>query len=346
MKFKKPIKLNKRDKVAVIAPSSGLCKIFPHIYKNGIKTVTNLGLKVIEYPTTKKSFNFNYNNPKFRANDINNAFKDKSIKAIFTVIGGDDCNRILPFLDEKIIKNNPKIFMGFSDTATLNTYLNQLGLVTFNGPSIMAGFSQASYLEPKFLEHIKDILFNNYSSYNYFEYNKFSNGYLDWSEKENVGKTKKQIKNDGWKFLQGKGIFSGYLYGGCIEVLEFTKSTKYYPKLNFFKNKILFFETSEDKPSISQIRYFLRNYGLQGVFNNVSGIIFGRARDYNKKEKDELDKMIIQVVRDEFKNVKIPIITNFDFGHTDPQLILPLGIKAEINCSKKTVRLVEKVFLD
>lgn len=346
MAFKKPHKLKKGDKVAIVAPSSGICKICPEIYKNGLKTLKDLGLKVIEFPTTKKPFDFNYNNPKFRANDINNAFKDKSIKAIFTAIGGEDSNRILPFLDEKIIKNNPKIFMGFSDTTTLNTYFNQLGLVTFNGPSIFAGFSQAYALEPKFLEHIKDFLFNNHSSYDYFAYSYYSNGYPDWAKKENLGKVKKKYKHEGWRFLQGKGKFTGYLYGGCIEVLEFTKSTKYYPNLNFFKNKILFFETSENKPPIYQIRYFLRNYALQGVFDNASGIIFGRARGYSKKQKQELDKVILKVIRDEFKNTRIPIITNFDFGHTDPQLILPLGIKAEIDCSKKTVKLIEKVFRD
>jgi muramoyltetrapeptide carboxypeptidase LdcA involved in peptidoglycan recycling len=346
MKYKKPHKLNIGDKVAVIAPSSGLSKVFPHVYKNGIETLKNLGLKVVEYPTTKKSFDFIYSNPKFRADDINNAFKDKSIKAIFTVIGGDDSNRLLSFLDTKTIIKNPKIFIGFSDTTTLNTYFNQLGLVTFNGPSIMAGFSQVNSLEPRYLKHIKEMLFENNSTYNYFEYNKYANGYLSWKEKENVGKTKKQIKNNGWKFLQGTGKFTGYLYGGCIEVLEFTKSTKYYPKSDFFKNKILFFETSEDKPSIDQIKYMLRNYGLQGIYNNISGIIFGRARDYSSEEKIELDKMILKIVKDEFKNNKIPIVTSFDFGHTDPQLILPLGIKAEIDCSKKSIRLIEKIYCD
>ena len=86
MNYKKPEMLKKGDKVAIIAPSSGLCKLFPYIYKNGVKTLKDLGLKVVEYPTTKKSVDFIYKNPRFRANDINNAFKNKEIKAIFSVI--------------------------------------------------------------------------------------------------------------------------------------------------------------------------------------------------------------------------------------------------------------------
>ena len=234
--------------------------------------------------------------------------------------------------------------MGFSDTTTLNIYFNQLGLVTFNGPSIMAGFSQAYAFENKFLEHVKDILFINPSSYEYFSYNKYSEGYADWGNKKNIGKIKKQFKNQGFKFLQGKGKVIGRLYGGCIEVLEFTKSTKYFPKLDFFNNKILFFETSEDVPSITQIKYILRNYYLMGIYNRINGIIFGRLRGYTKKQKQDFEKMVLKIFKDEFNNQKIPIITNFDIGHTDPQLIMPLGIKAEINCNKKQVRLIEKIY--
>ena len=73
---------------------------------------------------------------------VTRTFADPEVKGIFTSIGGDDSVRILPYLDTKVIRENPKIFMGYSDTTTMNTYFNQLGLVTLNSPSIMAGFSQ------------------------------------------------------------------------------------------------------------------------------------------------------------------------------------------------------------
>ena len=73
-----------------------------------------------------------YKNPKIRADDINAAFADKDVKAVFPSIGGDDSVRLLNYLDLKTIIRNPKVIMGYSDTATLLTYLNQSGLVTFN----------------------------------------------------------------------------------------------------------------------------------------------------------------------------------------------------------------------
>jgi muramoyltetrapeptide carboxypeptidase LdcA involved in peptidoglycan recycling len=85
----------------------------------------------------------------------------------------------------------------------------------------------------------------------------------------------------------------------------------------------------------------LRNYGMQGIFNKVSAVLFGRARDYTDEEKTELDQMIIDVIKGEFGNEHLPIVTNMDFGHTDPQFILPLGVKAEVDCLNKTFRLTE-----
>ena len=85
----------------------------------------------------------------------------------------------------------------------------------------------------------------------------------------------------------------------------------------------------------------LRNYGMQGIFDKVAAVLFGRARDYTDEEKVELDQMIIGVIKGEFGNGRVPVVTNMDFGHTDPQIILPLGVNAEVDCSNKTFKLTE-----
>ncbi len=346
MGFIKPKKLQKGDTIAIVSPSWGGPSVHPHIYESGIKALEKLGLKIKEYPSARKEAEFIYKHPKFRAKDINDAFADTKVKAIFTSIGGDDSVRILPFLNLEIIKKNPKIILGYSDTTTLNTHLNQLGLVTLNGPSIMAGFSQWDSLEKSFQEHIKTILFDNPENYKYKSFNSYSNGYPDWGDESTIGKTKKKIKNSGWNWLQGDKKIQGELFGGCIEALEFMKSTKFWPNDDFWNNKILFLETSEDKPTPEQVKWMLRNYGTQGIFDKISALIIGRARDYTSSEKEELDNNVLKIVKTESKNDILPIITNMDFGHTDPQWILPLGIRAEIDCKNKSFKLVEKIFED
>lgn len=347
MKKLKPNRLQKGDTVAIVSPSLGLPSIFPSIYENGLKALESLGLKIKEYPSARKDMDFLYHHPEFRAKDINDAFADPEAKAIIASIGGDDSVRILPFLDLELIKKNPKMIMGYSDSTTFNSYLNQAtGLVTLNGPCVMAGFSQWHSLPADFQKHIQEMLFANPENYEYKPYDAYSNGYPDWNKGENLGKVKEPIKNNGWTWLQGEGKIQGELFGGCIEVFEMLKSTPFWPAEDFWQGKILFLETSEDKPTPDMVKCMLRNYGMQGVFDKIAGLIVGRPREYSESEKIELDEKVLNVIRIEFKNEKLPIITNMDFGHTDPQWIMPLGIEAEIDCEKKSFKLLEAPFSD
>lgn len=341
MKYTKPTRLVPGDTVAVVSPSWGGPSIFPHIYENGLKVLRDFGLQIKEFPTARTPADFLARHPEVRAKDINDAFADTQIKAIFASIGGDDSVRILPFLNNEVIQSNPKILMGYSDTTTLLTYINQLGMVTFHGPSIMAGFSQTESLPESFTQHVQRMLFSPKEELEYRSFELYCDGYLDWSKEENLGKTKELRKDTGWRFIQGNGIARGELYGGCLEVLESLNGTDFWAGKDFWNGKILFFETSEEKPSIQRVRRMLRNYGMQGIFAKAVAVLFGRARDYTDEEKVELDEMIIDVIEGEFGNGNIPIVTNMDFGHTDPQFILPLGVKAELDCSNRSFKLVE-----
>lgn len=80
---------------------------------------------------------------------------------------------------------------------------------------------------------------------------------------------------------------------------------------------------------------------MLGVFDKIGGFIFSRARDYSDEAKKELEGKIVSIVAKEFGKPNLPIIANFDVGHTDPQLVLPLGVKAEIDCEAKRIKLAE-----
>jgi len=339
--YKKPEKLKKGDTVAIVSPSWGGPSVFPHIYENGLQILREWGLKIKEFPTARMDAAFLRANPKVRARDINEVFADPEVKAIFASIGGNDSIRILPFVDQEVISSNPKILMGYSDISTIHILANLKGLTTFYGPAIMAGFSQMESLPESFKLHVPEILFEPKESYEYKPYQKYCDGYPDWANKENTGKTNPLKLNDGWHWLQGKGRVQGELFGGCIEVLEMMKATDFWPLRDFWKGKIFFLETSENKPLIHFIDHVLRNYGMLGVYDKISGFIFSRARDYSDNEKKELEEKIISIVAKEFYKPNLPIIANFDVGHTDPQLVLPLGVKTEIDCEARRIRLVE-----
>src|SRR6185437_12406555 len=156
------------DRVAVLSPSWGGPSLFPHIHDLGVRVLRDhLGLDVVEMPTARADAGFLDEHPEARAADVNTAFADPSIRAIIATIGGDDAVRILPFVDVDLALRNPKVVMGYSDTTTLLAWLNVSGLVTFNGPSVMAGLAQAHALPPSFLEHVRRVLFEGPASYLY-----------------------------------------------------------------------------------------------------------------------------------------------------------------------------------
>lgn len=342
--MKKPARLRKGDNIAIVSPSWGGPSVFPHIYELGLRNLKALGLNPIPFPTARMDADQLYRNPKRRAEDINRAFADPTIQGIIASIGGDDPVRILKYLDLAQIKTSPKLLMGYSDFTPLNTYLNQNGLVTFNGPSIMAGFAQLHNFSPAYQRYTEDYLFSAHESFDLPVFDSYTEGYAPWEDRNNKGRINPLRPNDGLHFIQGKAKVSGPLFGGCADILEMMKGTPFWPQSEFWRHKILFLETSENKPGVEQVRYWLRNYGVMGIYDQLSGLLVGRARGYSAQEKVAFEAMIQQVVRDEFAQTKLAIVCNVDFGHTDPQLILPLGVDIEINPQEKKLTQLNSAF--
>lgn len=338
--LRRPPRLKIGDNVAVVSTSWGGPSAFPAVHQAGIAALERLGLVVREYPGTRRSEADLRADPAGRAADLNAAFADESIAAIIASIGGDDSARILPYLDAELIRNNPKVFMGYSDTTTQLLFAHLLGLVTFNGPSVMAGFAQSAHF-PAFARHVRSILFDPTPTYTYEAYPHWVDSYADWNATDDPTAIGDLRRHDGWRWLNGDGPIQGRLVGGCIEVLEFLKGSRYWPSEDWWTGRILFLETSEDRPTVEQVRYWLFNYGVQGVFERLHGLIIGRARGYTTDEKLRLDEAVRSIVVDEFGASHITIVTNMDFGHTDPQWILPLGTNAELNPLTSSFRLLE-----
>ena len=159
---------------------------------------------------------------------------------------------------------------------------------------------------------------------------------IEWSF-ENRDKSKTLLKNEGYEFLQGTGKVQSHLVGGCIEVIEMIKGTEIW-NMEYFDDAILFFETSEDMPEPNMVKYWLRNYGAQGILGRIKGMIWGKP--YQGKYFEEY-KSVIQTVLQEFSLEKMPVIFNMSFGHNQPMICLPYGALAEIDCDKKTFSIIE-----
>lgn len=340
MIYRKPERLHIDDAVAIVSPSWGGPSVFPHIYDLGIALLQAWGLRVVEYPTARMPAVELAAHPELRAADINRAFADPDIKAVIASIGGNDSVRILPYLDPAVIAANPKILLGYSDTTTVHVFCNLQGLVTLHGPSVMAGIAQMAAM-PEYAIHLREMLFVPADQHRYQPYAKYSDGYPDWRHAAKAGQVNETQSHEGWRLLQGRGTVEGTLFGGCIDVLEMVRATPFWPAPDFWTGKILFLETSEEAPSVETVEAMLRGYGMLGLWGRVAGLLLGRAARYSDADKLALEQAALTVIRDEFGRADLPIIANMDFGHTDPQMVLPLGVKARIDCAPLAFQLIE-----
>ncbi|MCM3799981.1 LD-carboxypeptidase [Caldibacillus thermoamylovorans] len=336
----KPKKLHPGDKVATVSPSWGGAGD-PEIrwrYEQGVERLkTVFDLQVVPMPNSLKGTEYLYNHPEARAEDLMAAFRDPDIKAIFTNIGGEDSIRLLPYIDFKVIHNNPKIFMGYSDTTIPHLFCLKAGVSSFYGPSILVDFAENIEMHPYTVDKIKRTLFSNKAIGEIETAAEWTSEHVEWTE---ANKNRKRVMqpNSGYEVLQGKGVVQGRLIGGCIEVLEFAKGTVLWPDEKYWDGCILFFETSEEKTEPTYIRYWLRNYAAQGILQKANGMIF--AKPYDEKYKEEYKEEILTVMR-EYGLTNLPILYNLNFGHTEPKCILPYGALAEINCSKGSFSIQE-----
>lgn len=340
-KFAKLPKLSKGDQVAVISPSAGLPGIFPWVQDLGLERLRDVfGLVPKEYPTTRKM-----GAPlEDRARDIMAAFADPNNKAVFTSIGGDDQIKLIKLLDPRVFLDNVKPFFGYSDNTHLHNFLWSLGISSYYGGAIMTEFAMQGGMHDITINSLIHALFDE-GEYELEVAKMYNDEGLNWADKANLKKTRKMEANDGL-FWDGNVDAEGVLWGGCVESLIVqATSAKFLPKDVDLENTILFIETSEEIPDNWIIEYLLIGFGERGWFDKFQAVLVGRPKawEFNKqnntKEKADYSKMqretVLKTVRE--YNKQIPVVQNLDFGHTDPQIMLPMGNKARILTSQKKI---------
>ena len=186
-------------------------------------------------PNSLKGSKFIYEHPEARAKDLMDAFKDDSIKGIFCAIGGDDTIRLLPYIDYDVIKNNPKIFMGYSDITVNHFMMNKAGLASFYGSSIMCEFGEYVKMFDYTKQAVKNILFSDSKNYEIKSSEIWSNDFVSWKEENKNIVKKTLLEKHGYEVLQGAGIVTGEILGGCIDVFPMIIGTEIWPSKETIK---------------------------------------------------------------------------------------------------------------
>lgn len=293
----KPERIKKGDKIGVITPSNLIDEDDKEAIEASKKMFEDAGY-IIEFSKNSSNFDLGYDcSAKLKADDINEMFGRKDIKIILCAKGGQNSNNTFDYIDFNLIKENPKIICGFSDSTSLtNVITEKTGLITFSG----ATFKSVSTWETDY--SFNDII------------NKFEKG------------SKLLGYEDDEFFTIKEGIAEGELVGGNLSLT--TKLVKGKYELNF-ENKILFIEElgwESDPLLVSSNLYFMKQ---NDVFDKIKGIWIG---NYEHESGVELEKIVLDVLGNEYN---FPIIKSNNFGHTDRKNVVPTGAKAKIDTSKK-----------
>jgi len=287
--------LKKGDTIGVIAPSSSVEDKDIEKINESTKLMEDFGFKI------KFSNNF-YNNtfgysatPQEKAQDLNDMFADSSIKAIFAVKGGANSNSMFEYIDYELIKNNPKILCGFSDTTSiLNVINDKTGIITYHGPTFKSLTSWDT--DYAYKQVIKKFVDDNWNLY-----------------------------EKGEEFFTVKpGIAEGKLIGGNLSMINNLCSGKY--KIDF-KDKILFIEELSFESDAELVSNYLYNMKQNGVFDKIKGVWVG-----NYNGEFPLENILLDVLEDKYS---FPIIKSNNFGHIDNKQIIPIGVIAKIDTNKK-----------
>jgi muramoyltetrapeptide carboxypeptidase len=310
-----PQKLKVGDEIRVIAPSRSLSMIDAEIREIANACFSEMGLKVSFSKNAELVDEFVSSSVEARIEDLHEAFADENIKGIFTTIGGYNSNQLLEYIDYEMIKNNPKIFCGFSDITVLsNAMLAKTGLVTYSGPHYSTFGMKKGIDYTK--EYFKKCFFND-EPFIVEPSSEWSDD-LWFLEQEN----RTFYKNEGYKIIN-KGIAEGKIIGGNLCTLNLLQGTDYMPDL---RDSILFLEDDE----LTFPENFDRD--LQSLihlpnFDKVQGIVIGRFQIVSKMT----DELLLKIIQSKRALRNIPIVANVDFGHTTPHITFPIGGFAKIN---------------
>jgi muramoyltetrapeptide carboxypeptidase len=319
----KPRCLKKGDTIGIVAPSNSASLIDPRIFDVGVKKLESKGFKLRFGNNIRARWGHAAGTVQQRLEDLMDMFEDSEVDAIMTVFGGFNSHQLLHYIDYEVIRENPKIFIGFSDiTALSNAFLTRSGLVNFSGPAFVT-FCQPDL--PEFTErYFDEILIEGKRS--------TISASEEWAEdtwwREPINFGKREWKaNPGWNVFRS-GIAEGSCVGGNISTFMLLAGTDYWPDM---EGSILFLDEDEVETPQTIDRY-LTQLRHMGVYDEISGMVVGRLPTELGFSKEDTLSMILEEAT---RGYDFPIVGGVDFAHTDPMITIPLGVRCMVDADNQ-----------
>lgn len=311
-------RLREGDAIGIVVPSKRVADDQRPFLDNAIEILEGYGLHVVlgKHAFGTDKWGVSGGSLEDRVEDINEMFRRDDVQCIWCFQGGNTATELLEHLDYDLIRENPKIFMGLSDTDVLNNAIHsRTGLVTFTFPDPKAGHPDPVYLNPEYTR------------------SEFKRVFLEGG----IGEIP---KNSQWKTVRD-GKATGKIAGCNLTSLLKIAGTKYFPDC---RDAILVLESYRtDVPKATHQLYQLRH---MGVFDQVAGIVVGHVWGFQREE--HFDAMgnracFEDVLLDATRGYSFPILKIEEVGHYCPCTAIPIGGMAAMDASKLSFRITESV---
>ncbi|AOH55328.1 peptidase S66 [Peribacillus muralis] len=310
-----PSRLQAGDEIRVIAPSRSLAIVKGEQRRLAEERLTELGFKVTYGKTALFHDDFFSNSIEDRIEDLHDAFRDPSVKGIFTGIGGYNANQLLRYIDYDLIEKNPKVLMGYSDiTAILLAIHKKTGLTTYSGPHFSTFGMKAGLAYT--MEHFKKAIIDS-DGFDLIPSETWSDDSWHLEQDERTFHP-----NEGYMVIQ-EGDAAGTVIGGNLCTLNLLQGTEFMPSL---EDRILFLEDDEESHPFSFDRD-LQSLLHQPDAGGIKGIVIGRFQ----KESGMTDYALQEIIAAKKELKGIPVIANANFGHVHPFVTVPNGSKASMS---------------
>jgi muramoyltetrapeptide carboxypeptidase LdcA involved in peptidoglycan recycling len=287
-----------------------------------------LRLEPVEYPTTRRLGA----SPADRAADLMAAFADPGIRAVLATIGGDDQITVLPFLDAEVARADPKPFCGYSDNTNLLNWLWNAGVVSRHGGSTMVHLGRGGGLHPVSTASLRAALFGG--DLELREVAAFAEDEVDWEDPAAPSTAAPTLPAPGWSWHGPDRVVTAPTWGGNLEALSWNLAAhRWMRPVEDYAGCVLLLETSEEMPAAEEVFRMLRNAGERGLLAQFPAVLVATAKASNLERRRTPDERVAYrrdqraaVLRafDQY-NPGAMVVFDIDFGHTDPQWVLPYG---------------------
>jgi muramoyltetrapeptide carboxypeptidase LdcA involved in peptidoglycan recycling len=341
MEFTTPPPMEPGDRVAVVAPAGGAAAAVQDVYERGLERLREtFDLEPVEYPTVEMEPAELADAPAVRARDLEDAFADPDVAGVVATIGGNDQLRVLPHLDPDVLRENPTRFYGYSDNTNLAAYLWQLGIVSYQGPAVMTQLAYGGGVHDYTAEYCRRAFFAD-SVGEVEPAGRFTDDNVAWERDDALTYEREFEDNPGWRWREGDGEpVTGRSWGGCLETIAgLLMAGVAVPEPEQLDGAVLFFETSEQLRDAEYVHEVLQAMGERGLLERFGAVVVGRAKartyehDPGPTERAARRRRQRETVREllERYNPSAPVVLDFDFGHTDPVVPVPIGATVTVD---------------